>query len=145
VKPFGTFDNLIKDPRGVDDLRGSAVFIGAGHAAGHAQGLSGSATGHNPMLSRLKAAWSRLVGGAGAYDTSAIAAVEYKGYRIRPTPYRSNGQYQTAGTIEKQTPEGVKEHRFVRADTYHSRDDAIAFTVSKAKQIIDQQGDRIFA
>jgi len=97
------------------------------------------------MFSKLKAVWTRLAsGGAGASHEPAIPSVEYKGYRIRPTPYRANDQYQTAGTIEKDTPEGVKEHRFVRADTYHNRDDAIAFTVVKAKQIIDQQGDRIF-
>ncbi len=97
------------------------------------------------MLSKLKAVLTRLAtGGAGASDGPAIAAVEYKGYRIRPAPYRSKDQYQTAGIIEKDTPEGVKEHRFVRADTYHGRDDAIAFTISKAKQIIDQQGDRMF-
>jgi hypothetical protein len=35
--------------------------------------------------------------------------------------------------------------RFVRGDMHHSREDAIAFTVSKAKQIIDLQGDRIFS
>ena len=97
------------------------------------------------MLGKIKAMLSRLGSpGAGASDGPAIAAVEYNGYRIRPAPYRTNDQYQTAGTIEKDTPEGVKEHRFIRADTYHSRDDAIAFTVTKAKQIIDQQGDRIF-
>ena len=60
------------------------------------------------------------------------------------TPYRTNGQYQTAGTIEKDGPEGVKAHQFVRADTHPNRDDAIAFAISKAKQIIDLQGDRIF-
>ena len=38
----------------------------------------------------------------------------------------------------------MKEHRFVRADTHQSRDDAIEFTISKAKQMIDMQGDRIF-
>jgi hypothetical protein len=97
------------------------------------------------MLSKLKAAWSRLAGGAvGTADAPAVPAVEYKGYRIRPAPYLSKNQYQTAGTIEKDTPEGVKEHRFIRADTYASRDDAIAFTISKAKQIVDQQGDRMF-
>ena len=42
-------------------------------------------------------------------------------------------------------PDGVKEHRFIRAETYSNRDDAITFTISKAKQIIDQQGDRIFS
>jgi hypothetical protein len=97
------------------------------------------------VFAQLKAVWARLASGAAdSSDRPAIPAVEYKGYRILPAPYRSNNQYQTAGTIEKDTPEGVKEHRFIRADTYPTRDDAVAFTVSKAKQIIDQQGDRIF-
>src|SRR6185295_1049508 len=97
------------------------------------------------MLSKLKAAWSRLAaGGATALNEAAIPAVEYEGYRIKPAPYRTKDHYQTAGSIEKDTPEGVKEHRFIRADTYASREDAIAFTISKAKQIIDQQGDSIF-
>jgi len=99
-----------------------------------------------PMFSKLKAAWSRLAGGEGREsDGPPAPAVEYKGYRIRPTPYRNNGLYQTAGIIEKDTPEGVKEHRFIRADTHQGREEAIAFAVSKAKQIIDLQGDRIFA
>ena len=99
------------------------------------------------MLSMLKAAWSRVVSGEVGSSTGAAAPppVEYKGYRIKPSPYLSNGQYQTAGSIEKDTPEGVKEHRFIRADTYSGREDAIAFTISKAKQIIDHQGDRIFS
>jgi len=99
------------------------------------------------MFSKLKAAWARLAGGRGAAepDGPATPPIEYKGYRIRPAPYRTNGQYQTAGIIEKDAPDGVKSHRFVRADMHQSRDDAIAFTISKAKQIIDLQGDRIFA
>jgi hypothetical protein len=97
------------------------------------------------VFRKLKSVWSRLAGAAGdKLEGPAIPTVEYKGYRIQPTPYRNKSQYQTAGTIEKDTPQGVKEHRFIRADTYSTRDDAIAFTVSKAKQIIDQQGDRIF-
>jgi hypothetical protein len=97
------------------------------------------------MFAKLKAAWSRLAGGgAGDVEGPAVPPVEYKGFRIRPAPFRSNGHYQTAGTIEKDMPEGVKQHRFIRADTHPTRDDAIAFAISKAKQIIDLQGDRIF-
>jgi hypothetical protein len=59
-------------------------------------------------------------------------------------PYRTEGQYQTAGIIEKNFPDGPKQHRFVRADTHHNRDDAAAFAILKAKQIIDLQGDRMF-
>jgi hypothetical protein len=98
------------------------------------------------MLSKLKAAWSRLVSGQGGGESEVPAGppVEYKGYRIRATPYRNDGQFQTAGVIEKDTPEGVKEHRFVRADTHQSMEAATDFAISKAKQIIDLQGDRIF-
>ena len=97
------------------------------------------------MFAKLKAAWNRLAGGgAGDADAPAAPAIEYNGYRIRAAPYRTDGHYQTAGIIEKDTPEGVKEHRFVRADTHPGKDEAIAFTISKAKQIIDLQGDRMF-
>jgi hypothetical protein len=97
------------------------------------------------MFSNLKALWARLAGGpAGGGAQPAIEAVEYKGYRIRPAPYLAGSQYQTAGSIEKDTPEGLKQHNFIRADTYASREDAIAFTVSKAKQMIDLQGERMF-
>jgi hypothetical protein len=97
------------------------------------------------MFARLKAALGRLAGGAGgAAAEAALPAVEYKGYRIRPAPYLNNGQYQTAGVIQKDAADGVKEHRFIRAETHPSKDDAAAFAITKAKQIIDQQGDRVF-
>ena len=88
---------------------------------------------------------ARLFGQAPSEHAEAPAeAVEYKGYRIRPAPYPATGGFQTAGSIEKDFPEGVKEHRFVRAETHASRDDAAEFAVAKGKQIIDQQGDAMF-
>ena len=98
------------------------------------------------MFAKLKSLFAGLAAGSGTSASAAPAeTVEYKGYRIKPAPYPNNGVYQTAGTIEKDGPDGVREHRFVRADTHPNRDDAIAFAVSKAKQIIDLQGDRIFS
>src|SRR5215470_9867048 len=42
------------------------------------------------MFSKLKAAWSRLAGRAfGGGEEAPAPAVEYKGYRIRATPYRN--------------------------------------------------------
>ena len=96
------------------------------------------------MFGKRKTAWSRLSKGTSKLDESATPLIEYNGYRIRPTPYAVNGQYQTAGIIEKDAPDGLKVHRFVRADTHPNMDDAINFTVSKAKQMIDMEGDRIF-
>ena len=71
-------------------------------------------------------------------------SVEYKGFRIRPAPFRSEGQFQTAGLIEKDSASGVKEHRFIRADKHASAEQAADFAVAKGKQIIDEQGDRLF-
>jgi hypothetical protein len=97
------------------------------------------------MFAKLKELWSRLAApSGGTADAAEASAVEYNGYRIRPTPFRNNGQFQTCGIIEKDAPDGMKQHRFIRADAYPGREDAVAFTVTKAKQIIDLQGDRMF-
>ena len=89
--------------------------------------------------------WKTLFGGsaAGAADQAA-APVEYKGFVIRPAPYKDGDQYQTAGTIEKEVAGARKEHRFIRADRHASYDAAVSFTLDKARQIIDLQGERIF-
>lgn len=95
-------------------------------------------------MSMLQALWARLTGAGTGSQEVAAEAVEYKGYRIRSTPYQSGSQYQTAGTIEKDFPSGVKQHRFVRAEAHPSKDEAVEFSLLKARQIIDQQGDRLF-
>ncbi len=89
--------------------------------------------------------WSALFGRrSGATAARVSDPVEYKGYVIRAAPYKNNGAYQTAGTIERDIGGVRKEHRFIRADAYASYQDAVNFTLNKARQIIDLQGDRIF-
>jgi hypothetical protein len=46
--------------------------------------------------------------------------------------------------IEKDFPDGPKEHRFIRAERHASRDEAAELATSKAKQIIDERGDSVF-
>ncbi|HLB07617.1 MAG TPA: HlyU family transcriptional regulator [Alphaproteobacteria bacterium] len=79
-----------------------------------------------------------------ATERGSEGAVDYKGYTIRPAPRREGSRWLTAGLIEKEFPEGVKQRRFLRADSHNSKDDADAFSVAKAKQIIDEQGDKLF-
>jgi hypothetical protein len=81
--------------------------------------------------------------GGGTGEATAQAA-EYHGYRITPAPQRQGSGWNTAGVITKAFDDGVKEHRFIRVDTHASKDDAVAFSITKAQQIIDEQGDRIF-
>jgi hypothetical protein len=89
----------------------------------------------------------RLFGGGGGGESApepAGEAVEYKGYRIRAAPYRVEGQFQTAGVIERDFPDGTKEHRFVRAERHASKDEAASFALTKGRQIIDERGDKLF-
>jgi len=89
--------------------------------------------------------WSALFGPRAAATTEKVSdPVEYKGYVIRAAPYMNNGHYQTAGIIEREVGGERREHRFIRADAYVSYDEAVNFTLNKARQIIDLQGERIF-
>ncbi len=86
-----------------------------------------------------------LFGRRAAAETPKLGApVEYKGFIIRAAPFKSEGHYQTAGVIEREIGGVRKEHRFIRADAYANYDDAVNFTLTKARQIIDLQGERIF-
>jgi hypothetical protein len=89
--------------------------------------------------------WNALFGGRGTAKAAKVAEpVAYKGYVIRAAPFENNGHYQTAGSISREVDGVRKEHRFIRADAYSSYDDAVTFTVNKARQIVDLQGDRMF-
>ncbi len=79
-----------------------------------------------------------------APDQESQEAVDYEGYKIRPASRRQGSQWLTAGVITKQFADGVKEHHFIRAETHGAKDDADAFAILKAKQIIDEFGDRMF-
>ncbi|MBX3573961.1 MAG: hypothetical protein KF694_16530 [Mesorhizobium sp.] len=88
----------------------------------------------------------RLFGGGAASDAPAKPArvAEHEGYVIRATPFQENGQWQTCGLISKDVGGELREHRFIRADRFPSQEMAADHAIVKAKQIIDQQGDRLF-
>ena len=71
-------------------------------------------------------------------------AVEYKGYTIRPASRREGSQWLTVGVISKELAGELKEHSFIRADMYASKEDADACAVRKARQIIDERDDKLF-
>lgn len=70
---------------------------------------------------------------------------EHKGFIIRATPYKDGGQYQTAGTILKEVEGQMKEFKFVRADRFSTMEEAADLSLSKGRQIIDEQGERMFS
>jgi hypothetical protein len=90
--------------------------------------------------------WKTLFGGGSSESTEPkpTAPIEYNGFIIRAAPYKAEGQYQTAGIVEKEINGVRKEHKFIRADRHASYDDAVEFSLAKARQIVDQVGERMF-
>ncbi len=71
-------------------------------------------------------------------------AVDYKGYKIVPTPKQDGGQWTTEGHISKEIDGVPKSEYFIRVDTHTARDEAANYSIIKAKQIIDERGDKLF-
>lgn len=89
--------------------------------------------------------WKNLFGGnKPAASDKPMREIEHNGYRIAAMPYPEGGQYQVAGRVAKEIDGVLKEHRFVRADRFASLEDATEISLMKGRQLVDQQGDRIF-
>jgi hypothetical protein len=85
---------------------------------------------------------SRLFGGGG--PKPAKEPEVHKDFRIYPEPQSGAGGFRLAARIEKEIGGETKVHHMIRADTIQSAEEAEAFSIRKAKQLIDEQGDRIF-
>jgi hypothetical protein len=88
--------------------------------------------------------WSRLFGGKPAEEPVSGASEEHKGFRITPKPIREGGHWRVAARIEKEVAGVACVHDLVRADTSTSPEDARAMSLAKARQMIDEQGERLF-
>lgn len=85
--------------------------------------------------------FSKLFGGGGK---SAKEPEVYKDFRIFPEPQTTSGGFRIAARIEKEVGSETKVHQLLRADTVQSAEEAEAFSIRKAKQLIDEQGERMF-
>src|SRR5690349_153547 len=90
--------------------------------------------------------WKMLFGGSSSAEKAAAESPPevYNGFTIRAAPFKSGPNFQVAGVIEKEIAGVRKEHRFIRADSSPSYEDAVTYSLSKARQIIDLQGELIF-
>ncbi len=71
--------------------------------------------------------------------------VQYEGFDIIPEPIPEGGRFRLAARIEKTIDGELKTHHVIRADVFDSREQAESFSVIKAKQVIDESGDRMFS
>lgn len=82
--------------------------------------------------------FSRLFGGGGGKP--APEPTDHKGYAITPDPAQEGGKWRIGARIEKDG----RVHDLIRADTLDTEEAAIEASLGKARQVIDEQGDRIF-
>lgn len=80
--------------------------------------------------------------GGGAPPTPTVE--EYEGFRITPQTMKESGGYRLGARIEKDIDGKTRTHDLIRADTFQSADEADNAAIRKAKQVIDEQGDRLF-
>ncbi len=73
-------------------------------------------------------------------EPETMDSVEYVGFTITPAPVSEEMGFRVNGTIVK----GDNSHTFIRADVLPTRQACADEMVRKAKQMIDQQGDRLF-
>ena len=93
------------------------------------------------MLGFLK----NMLGGSGSEsEPEGAEPVEHNGFTIVAAPRKASGGWSTEGRIRKDVDGEAKEVHFIRADTSMSREAAITLSVSKARKIIDEQGERVF-
>ena len=85
---------------------------------------------------------SKLFGGGGAQPTPEPE--DYQGFAITPEPVNEGGRYRIGATISKDIGGETKSHHLIRADVLDDQQSAVDASIRKAKQVIDEQGDRIF-
>ena len=86
---------------------------------------------------------SKLFGGGGA-TPSGPDPVTHGDFLIFPSPAKDKDGFRIGARIEKDVGGEVKVHQMIRADTYGSEDVAIEASIAKARQVIDQLGERVF-
>ncbi len=91
--------------------------------------------------------FKRLFGRRSDGVTASFApeSQDYKDHTIFAEPVKDNGQWRLAGRVVKTVDGEVKEHKFVRADLFSSREDAVVFAFKKGELIVDQMGKNLFA
>lgn len=86
--------------------------------------------------------FSRLFGGSSS--APEVKAEEYQGFAIYPEPIKEGPRWRVAARIEKEIAGETKTHHLIRADTIEDHTTAMEASVGKARQMIDEQGDRLF-
>ena len=81
--------------------------------------------------------------GGGSSEAKTADPVAYKGFTIEAAPIDEDGKFRTAGYISGELDGETRRIRYIRADQNSGLDAAIEHSISKAQQIIDEQGTKL--
>jgi hypothetical protein len=87
----------------------------------------------------------KLFAGAAAPQAPPVDPVEFDGYIITPTPIKEPGGWRVGGRIEKSIDGEQRSYKFIRADVCSGVQDTVETSVLKAKRLIQERGEAIFA
>ena len=84
-------------------------------------------------------------GGSKEPKAAAVAQTEtIEGVLVEATPMPEGGQFRLAARLSKDSGGETKEHTLIRADLFQTREEAARMAMQKARQVIAEQGDRLF-
>lgn len=87
--------------------------------------------------------FSKLFGGGEPSEPAGPNEI-YKGFRIFAEPAKEGSRFRVGARIEMDDGDDTRTHHLIRADVLETRELAVEVSVSKARQVIDEQGARIF-
>jgi hypothetical protein len=73
-------------------------------------------------------------------QTRPSEPVDYEGFSIEAAPINEDGKYRTAGFISGEVDGESRRIQFIRADQNTDLESAVKHSITKARQIIDEQG-----
>ncbi|MDP5290687.1 HlyU family transcriptional regulator [Oceanimonas sp. CHS3-5] len=88
--------------------------------------------------------WLKKLVSAPVPEQPRFEPVEYQGFTIIPEPGAEGGQYRLQGRIVLQKDGEQREYRLIRADLLPGAEQAAELMVSKARRLIDENGERLF-
>lgn len=77
-------------------------------------------------------------------ERAGSVEADYKGFTIRSSPIREQGQYRVSGSVEKVIDGVARRQTFERADRSPDLDEITEMGLMKARLMIDQQGEHLF-
>ena len=85
-----------------------------------------------------------LVGSSENEQVKPTKPIDYEGFSIEAAPINEDGKYRSAGFISGDLDGETRRIQFIRADQNADLNTAIEHSLSKARQIVDEQGQSLF-